>query len=1362
MPPPFGKCLACVSHASRTATLAFPMPQTTSDMCQPPMKTSAIVSVEETQTAAAHDHGGAHYFGSITPFPPSALPTARTAAHTIFWSSTPFRPHSPPRQKHPGWNPLPPTPISLPPALFVDRVLQSQLHHLLPTIVTHFAHHRGLITPAARQHAETNSFYESEGRPSIDAMSMASPLNKSRELARAVGRERDGPIPSFRPPSNWSQHSGHQDVVWSGEGHGRISFATHDEQFSDAESWEEATHASSHAATNGDHDATYSVYGHARPSSIGSSIFAGRGVRQGGRRREAPPPLPTVPGAGRSPGLFDADRMALLSPAAQSLISPRTEGSDFESVSQYSGMDELERDGPLSPPTMTLSLPDSATRSPASPSFSPALAAAPTLLTTSPSVEFHDAQPDIVPARGSSRLPPLPVKASTRRGSSSADADSAADHSFGSSRHSSLADAEEDEINSTPRRRVLPDGTRVPKMPPVPKTDDLSQTRRSKGRRNRSPVLSFDGAAAEEEQKLSEWQEELADDPRRISTLGPRVKKNAPAPWELGGEEDLPTTSRIRPSIESFDKPFSRFKSRPSVDSSHASIAAGARSPQPVGPSGLSSGHTANSTSLEQETHEAGDDVKSLFAQQRSRSKSVSSSAVGMLKGLGLAAAAAPASRKGKLTKALRLVGGGSDDRKGAPLEENASALNAGNGLPASPISSFARQAEHSGMTKSSSSRTISANADTHVQPGAIPGALSAKGANELADMLMLSNAKYSNQMSSPPMPVVSPRLGGARSLAYTKTPLISGSSDDGFGMRHSSSKDSNASRSATTASEAGRSSAESSAVKTGTIIDSADVIERVRSSHGARGTPMTHTLSSSSAQGDTVLVRSSTPPAQPGVAMSTSSSVNSGPGLPLPGNIEGVPYKLISLEQAREQARQKQSEWLAATGSAFSPAAMRLSNSQISLNGPSTDDFGAAHSGETGNSASLRALKGKKSGFLRKLKKEKGLSVDYDGVSSFPASASSKDVGRGVRAQQHDQRAAPMPSFSVTGLDDEAGETKLGLNEMPALSVRPVSSMFSGFAADFLDAGALSEGHARDSSAGSATSLSGLLAPHSPAVSSFRSPDTNRSASPSAFEAGRFSGSEGLGLSTPAPLSPSTALRSRLPVGARSASGSSSSSSTSQTTSNVAAPVSSRPKVANIRPTPHSVALPGPQVPGSADSTWSNGRPSTSATSRLPSLDAGGSTSDGHSQFHSPVTSPLTPSFQHPQTPILVDAADGDAESTPPSTPQISEEVRQRAREIEAEMLALSKELRELRLKHVGQGIAPAFSPAGEDDHAEQPQQIGDCPYCGCGCAEQRRLQSINEAAVLKGVSVLERGRALKPSNNLGNSGKFGGYTNR
>ncbi|SOV04223.1 uncharacterized protein UDID_02233 [Ustilago sp. UG-2017a] len=1145
---------------------------------------------------------------------------------------------------------------------------------------------------ASKPTSIANSFYESEGRPSIE------PTNKTTELARAIGRERQNLVPSFRPPSNWSQRSGHHDVVWTGELGQTID--PNDDQFSDAESWDGETQAGSHSATIGSHDATTSVYGHVRPTSVGSSIFAGRGAKPNGRRREAPPPLPNMPASSQYPQngqYLGSNSAGLLSPSAQSMLSPRSDASGFQSGSQYSGY------GGRDDAADNVDLANGFDMQPAA--HKP----------RTPKMTFNDDQDDTleadqsvqsVPSRNSSRMPPpIPVKAASRNSNESLHRQASTSAS-GTSPNPSTRSVSK----SSPVR--LADGTLVPKMPPVPQTTHLSRSRKAKTCRDHSPILSFDGGAAEEEKMLVALQDKLANDARRISTLGPKVKKNAPAPWELGGEDLATTADRpslrdtLRPSAETFEKPFSRFKSRPSVESSHN----GGRSPNPAHvPSGLGmSSHPSNADLLEEEAQKEGD-ATSVFATQRSRSKSVSSSAVGMLKGLGLAGAAAPASKKGKLTKALRLVGGGgsgggNDDRRpahphSAPLAELAAAasFNHTSSSPVPPMDFAAAD-----LPQSRSARTIN---DANCIPPVT------KSQADLANMIMSTNAKYRDQARSPLIPspkhangaLPSLHLGGVRSLAY-KEDTLSPTDSISFASEQ-------AQRSSSFSLEQSRSC--TPPMREMSVASRSD-FSGEDSTRGTSSLEGENAIGSTPAEGESTPVgkaaaargRAGSPTGVPQAGMMSASSSQTSGSLPLPGNIEGVTYKLISLDQAREQARQKQSEWLASSGASnatkTSPylAAGESNHDALAMSrDPSSD----------GDQSSMRLLKNKKSGFLmRKLKKGKGVSVDYDGLSTFPQSGSSKDLSRSSKS--------PMPSFSLQ--DEESDRLKpLILTEKPALQIRPVSSMFSGFAADLLDVSALSEGHLREASGGSTASSTGLLAPHSPATPSFRTP------SPVFSEAGRFA-------STSSPY---------------------------------------KPELAEIRATPHGTVLPGPRVPDSANSNWS-GHGGASSNSRLPSLDAGASNSDTQSQFHSPINSPLTPLFNHSVHPPPNDTPSEPAAETeaaaaalsPPASPQIPipEEVRQRAREIEAQIQELSNELHDLRVKHVGQGTAPSFKPTEEVGEKER-SAVGDCPACGCACAEQRRLQSINEAAVLKGISVLDRGRALKCSK-MGNVGKFGGYTNR
>lgn len=795
--------------------------------------------------------------------------------------------------------------------------------------------------------------------------------------------------------------------------------------------------------------------------------------------------------------------------------------------------------------------------------------------------------------------------------------------------------------STTPgQARLLADGTPVPKMPPMPLLTQV-KSKKARARRNRSPVLSFDGAVAEEELKISQWQV-LPDDPRRISSLGPKVKRNAPAPWELGGEEDLMTPDRRLPSTESFDKPFARLKQRPSVDhtSSYSAV--------PNLPFALSAKHAPKARSNDREA-EKENDVQSLFASQRSRSKSVSNSAVGMLKGLGLAAAvSAPASTKAKLSKALRYVGAGGDEAKiSAPLKTLSPNSNMDTSRSPAPTFTFD---DNSALSSSPSSRTITSIAPT-------------QNISDLVDLVASANTKYADQACSPPLPpsrssrfTSSTQNEDTHSMASVRPSLLSNTSSDEYSLHQSSSKDSSVSRATTRPSESDDHG----------VFDPADAQKKA----------------------DTTVTSS---PIQGGMSLSPSSQGSSQLPFPLPGNIEGVQYRLISLEQAREQARLRQSEWLATVGSS---TAMQNPISPTSSETRFDDAIGFKD-GSTDHilSSSGKLMRNKRSGFLRKLKKDKDRGDDIDTVSTDFSNVSSKDTDYHKQTQ--------MPSFSVTGLDEEPPTRFVSDTASPALSIRPVSSMFSGFTAEFLDASAISQTHLREASNGSASSVSGLLMPHSPASSSRLSPDMSRSPSVSTLEGGRFHDS-----GTTAPLF----YRSK-----------SAETTTSSHGSSVGFASSADSPAAR-------------QLPGNPVSSVSDSQPSACLmpTSR--------------------------PSYDH----TVAQATANDDTAMPGSSataiPSIPEEVAERARELEEQIRTLSEELRGLRIQHIGHGTAPNHALSA--DHTQADRQVGSCPSCGCGCAEQRRMQSINEAAVLTGASILDRGRALKSAKNTVVTGRFGGYS--
>lgn len=136
------------------------------------------------------------------------------------------------------------------------------------------------------------------------------------------------------------------------------------------------------------------------------------------------------------------------------------------------------------------------------------------------------------------------------------------------------------------------------------------------------------------------------------------------------------------------------------------------------------------------------------------------------------------------------------------------------------------------------------------------------------------------------------------------------------------------------------------------------------------------------------------------------------------------------------------------------------------------------------------------------------------------------------------------------------------------------------------------------------------------------------------------------------------------------------------------------------------------------------------------------------------------------------------------PATPSLSPNAppspawRNRVIEIEAQILELTSELIKMRQEYqpdskinLQNQISNSNSGEGEETLVDTNQQsssslqasssIPPCNACGCTCADQRRQQAINEAAILKGVSILDRGRAIKrPAD--GSVGKFGGYLNR
>ncbi|CAO1612941.1 unnamed protein product [Parajaminaea phylloscopi] len=324
---------------------------------------------------------------------------------------------------------------------------------------------------------------------------------------------------------------------------------------------------------------------------------------------------------------------------------------------------------------------------------------------------------------------------------------------------------------------------------PPASTRAKAHTGRS-ARSRRSPVLSFDGGAAEEELALDASKdgsmgrsdsahrlgvESTADLERRISHLGPKVRKNEPAPWELEGDDaseigslssSLPypssplpqsTWSKLtRGSLDVRDRDGSEGKRvlglgvnlrrpssdlrRPSADTSRsrepssqgmsplagAPISPGHRSKErskAFGSSGSVPPHHAPASAGEGEQHDeqggpsqAGPDfgsparsshsVATSSKSARARTKSMSSSAANVLKGLGLSGdkkergGSESGQQSNKLAKALKKKGeknelslakgiSSADYGRTAPVEGAASQSQ-----PAATVSSSAIRAE--------------------------------------------------------------------------------------------------------------------------------------------------------------------------------------------------------------------------------------------------------------------------------------------------------------------------------------------------------------------------------------------------------------------------------------------------------------------------------------------------------------------------------------------------------------------------------------------------------------------------------------------------------------------------------------------
>lgn len=474
----------------------------------------------------------------------------------------------------------------------------------------------------------------------------------------------------------------------------------------------------------------------------------------------------------------------------------------------------------------------------------------------------------------------------------------------------------------------------------------------------------------------------------------------------------------------------------------------------------------------------------------------------------------------------------------------------------------------------------------------------------------------------------------------------------------------------------------------------------------------------------------------------------------PSVGHHGGVPYKLISLEQARlNQSRE------------------RLADNQRSFSNHSLDG-----NNDPNSAPPTSSLKNKKSGFLKIFNKDN-------------------------RAIEEDPASMPMPlpsmASSMGAKTDEYQGDGLGL-VAPALQLRPVSSMFSGFGADLLapkQEGNDASLQSITEAGGDGEDADGFLGPSkqqqqqqsapSPAMTTLSVGDRSMSSSQAMYEDAQemVGPSAGKDISKVNGSSPS-ALSHRVKA----------------PTAIIAAPYR--------KGKGQSVSTPSTQSPGfeSAQShAMTEGMIDPGTARQTSDSSANGRYLDSHQQQ------------QQQQRPHSTASDVSDASSSAmglvngfPPTPNTSanaaaifanageraaaiSSTRNKAIELEAEMARLVTELAQLRQDAVEMGLVnlqqqvagvpnspsktslhsaaqattepPTTVPSPNPSVAAPPSPlqtpVPQCSACGCNCAEQKRIQALNEAAILKGLSVLDRGRALKPSNGA-NPGKFGGYLNR
>lgn len=1006
--------------------------------------------------------------------------------------------------------------------------------------------------------------------------------------------------------------------------------------------------------------------------------------------------------------------------------------------------------------------------------------------------------------------------------------------------------------NTAEPERRLPDGTLVPKMPPLPphhySPDPNSQSvqkRGKKGRRNRSPILSYADGEEEEERLVQERELRehggLGGLQTTATGMGPKLKKNSPAPWEMDNDLDLDGSASVGGSStgakRSTDGPYSGLHSRPSMEHLFAagmknpsnwarqsmeqfrnrSVSnGGTPSPMPAGHSnhpGASNNSLPSSKSTtafpgnspnpiaqassplagmpkganwlddepasQIESTSTGDDAPS----RRSRTKSISGSAAGMLKGLGLASSAAPAKKASSSRLAKAFQRGNKNGPQGASLQAEAGrkqSLNLSRGISSddyahlppsptlhqsninlqvangsSPYMSHSSANSHSSLSHRSDSSpglasfvpatavppvpkrrtsneasTNSGNQSGSAVPNSSADGHSLAGSSsshnlqqklngglhraEMMDMIMTSNAKA--RESHPRNPTEGSVAGSSGTMADATSPQrlalnIQRASPDN---KKTDSQDLSNTSPKHAIPYKNTLGFGGGAERTSTGVTPQQNIKpqqagQARSKGATSGSDGELRSIESVGSQSQDSQRSGEKNAKP-----VEGALASLPKLPSVGAHDGVPYKLISLEEARlQQQRANQS---AETGPGL-PTSNSEKNMSFSVN-----------QGELGpGSERERSLKNKKSGgFLRRFGKEK--------------------------SDNNQDNIGPMPSFAPLPPSQNAFQgDSAAVQAPPTLSVRPMSSMFSGFAPGFIDTLAVTEEGDEDAERHNdsndpngflspSNAVQRSLAPHSPAIT-VASVDSGTSG------ADYYDAHEGISSNTPV-------QQNNLKAPSSAVNGATLRAPTSGVNAN------SSTFVAHMSPRP------------STDSTQSDNSSALGLVNGFPNLPT-----TGHGATAASLTGKDRAEGMMTTSPLSSANADGIS--------SLASATRSRALEIEAKMTELHAELVKLRVFAIDSGLAKPVQQVGspelgnnnalgtkefdpelsEKELAQQEDAllvpIDPCSHCGCHCAEQKRLQSLNELAILKGISVLDRGRALKPLAGQ-NGSKFGGYLDR